>query len=120
MRESERVARRVILWSLVAAGLGAGFGYLRIGFAPKDVVEIFGATLAFLGLVVAAATVQYGVWRQSARSTYDDLKDVVGAVARHNRIALSNYVFIGLALLVSCVLDALVLLAPDDVVGGAT
>ncbi|MGH7392979.1 MAG: hypothetical protein ACREM3_26525 [Candidatus Rokuibacteriota bacterium] len=117
MRESELVARRVVLWSFVAAGLGVAFAYLGVGFRPADVAAIFSGKLAFLGLVLAAGTLQYGVWRQSVKWADVDLRAFVGAMVRHNRVALSNYVFINLAVLLSCVLDALAMLTPVDVPG---
>lgn len=110
MRESELVARRVVLWTVVAVAVSIGFGYLGVGFRSQDTLTIFSAKLAFLGLVVVAGTFQYGAWRQSTgAAAAQDFVDLL----RYNRIALGNYVFVGLALLVSCGLDALSLLAAD-------
>lgn len=109
MRESELVARRVVLWAVVAVGVSIGFGYFGVGFRSQDTLTIFSAKLAFLGLVVVAGTFQYGAWRQSSGTAAQDFVDLL----RYNRIALGNYVFVGLALLVSCGLDALGLLAAD-------
>jgi hypothetical protein len=109
MRESELVARRVVLWAVAGVGVSLSFGYLGVGFRSQDTLAIFSAKLALLGLVVAAGTFQYGAGRRSTGGSTKDFVDLL----RYNRIALGNYVFIGLALLLSCGLDGLGLLATD-------
>ncbi len=109
MRESELVARRVVMWFVVAVGVSLAFGFLGVGFRPEDTLAIFSAKLAFLGLVVVAGTFQYGAWRRNAGGDTREFVDLL----RHSRIALGNYVFVGLALLLSCGLDALGLLVAD-------
>jgi len=113
MRESELVARRVVLWSLGAVGLCLGFAYLHIGFGPEQTAGLLGGKLAFLGLVVAAGAVEHAALRRSAAA----VAWPVAGVLRYHRAVLGNYVFIGLALLISCGLDALALLATVDIAG---
>jgi len=138
--ERELLARRIVLWVAVAALVVLAFAALRLGFEKPQTGHIFGGKLAFLGLVLAAAAVQYGAWRQLVAWTADQAREanvnrlmghreeweayrdaviaeLLDRVLPHNRVVLANALFVGLALLVSCALDLLVMLSARDVPG---